>query len=291
METEKIRALLVSAELGSFSRAADSLGYTQSGITHMMNSLETELGIPLLVRGNRGVRLSAEGERLEPLLRRISADAEALEQEIALTRGVESGLVRIGAYSSVSLHWLPEILERFQEEYPGIEVQMFEGDGQEMISWLGSGRIDMAFMSGQSGSGLETIKIMDDPMLAVLPKNHPMASAEAFPIERFREEKFLVYQGLSGPDEDLSRAMKEYGIGTKARFTSNFDMNIVAMVEHNLGVTILPQLILQGRSYNVATLPLYPSLSRELVMALRPDSDASPAMRRFIRCARDVLSA
>lgn len=290
METSKIRALLAAVDLGSFSKAAELLGYTQSGITHMMNSLEEELGVPLLVRGNRGVRLSADGERLEPQLRRLAADAERLEQEIALTRGVESGLVRIGTYSSISLHWLPQILELFQERYPGIDVELLEGDGQEMTSWLSSGRIDLAFMSLQPGhSSFETIKIKDDPMLAVLPKSHPMAGEKVFPFERFKDERYLVYLGLSGPDEDLARAMRMAGIGSNARFTSNFDMNIISMVEHNLGVTILPELILQGAGDNVAILPLDPPISRTLAMAMRPEGGASPAMRRFIGCAREVL--
>ena len=91
METEKIRALLTAADLGSFSKAADALGYTQSGITHMMNALEEELGVPLLVRGNRGVRLTAEGERLAPLMRELVQTADRLEQELALPEGTWEG--------------------------------------------------------------------------------------------------------------------------------------------------------------------------------------------------------
>lgn len=87
MDTTKLYALLVAADQGSISRAADILGYTQSGVTHMMNSLESELGIPLLLRGNRGVRLSAEGERLAPLFRELVACAERIEQELAFCNG------------------------------------------------------------------------------------------------------------------------------------------------------------------------------------------------------------
>lgn len=124
-------------------------------------------------------------------------------------------MVRIGAYSSISLHYLPSILELFQERYPGIDVELFEGDGQEMAAWLSSGRIDLAFMSRQAGrSDFETIKIKDDPMLAVLPKNHPMAGEKVFPFSRFKDERYLVYLGLSGPDEDLSRAMRMAGVGS-----------------------------------------------------------------------------
>ena len=87
METAKIAALLAAAELGSISKAAENLGYTQSGVTHIVNSLEEEAGFPLLMRGNRGVRLTAEGERLAPLMRELVQTADRLEQELALTRG------------------------------------------------------------------------------------------------------------------------------------------------------------------------------------------------------------
>ena len=144
MDTAKIAALLAAAELGSISKAAENLGYTQSGVTHIVNSLEEEAGFPLLMRGNRGVRLTAEGERLAPLMRELVQTADRLEQELALTRGAERGTVRIGTYSSISLRWMPRILEAFQERYPGIAVELLEGNGPEMEEWLSSGRIDIA---------------------------------------------------------------------------------------------------------------------------------------------------
>ena len=275
MDTAKIAALLAAAVLGSISKAADSLGYTQSGVTHIVNSLEEEAGFPLLLRGNRGVRLTAEGERLAPLMRELLQNADRLEQEMALTRGVERGTVRIGTYSSISLRWIPRILEAFQERYPGISVELLEGNGPEIEEWLSSGRIDIAFTSLQPHFNFDTIKIQDDPMMAVLPRTHPMAGAEVFPIGRFKGEPFLVYTTTSNvPDEKLS---------------SNFDVTILSMVEPNLGVTIMPQLILEGSSADVAAIPLDPPLKRTLGMAIRSEREATPAMLRMIDCAKGVL--
>ena len=139
MDTAKVRALLAAVDLGSISKAAEALGYTQSGLTHMMRSLEEEAGFPLLLRGNRGVSFTADGERLAPRFRELSKAAERLEQELALTRGLERGAVRIGSYSSISLHWLPQILEAFQERYPNIDVELLEGNypAQDLYRSLG----------------------------------------------------------------------------------------------------------------------------------------------------------
>ena len=247
MDTAKIAALLAAAELGSISKAADSLGYTQSGVTHIVNSLEEEAGFPLLLRG-------------------------------------------IGTYSSISLRWIPRILEAFQERYPGISVELLEGNGPEIEEWLSSGRIDIAFTSLQPHFNFDTIKIQDDPMMAVLPRTHPMAGAEVFPIGRFKGEPFLVYTTTSNvPDEDLARAMRIAGIPKKAKLSSNFDVTILSMVEHNLGVTIMPKLILEGSSADVAAIPLDPPLKRTLGMAIRSEREATPAMLRMMDCAKGVL--
>lgn len=290
MDTVKLAALLTAAELGSISKAAEKLGYTQSGVTHIISSLEDEAGFPLLVRGNRGVHFTAEGERLAPLIREVVQAAANLSQEVALTRGLERGTVRIGTYSSISMRWIPKILEAFQEKYPGISVELLEGNGPEIEEWLTTGRIDIAFTSLQPHFSFDTIRIQDDPMMAVVPRTHPMAKAEVFPIGRFKGEPFLVYMTSSNvPDEDLARAMRIAGIPKKAKLSSNFDVTILSMVEHNLGVTIMPKLILEGSTADVAAIPLDPPLKRTLGMAMRAGRAASPAMRRMIECTKAVL--
>ncbi len=289
MDTAKVRALLAAADLGSISKAAEALGYTQSGVTHMMRALEEEAGFPLLLRGNRGVKLTPEGERLSPLFRELSHAADRLEQEMSLMRGVESGVVKIGTYSSISLHWMPQILEEFQKRYPKIEIELLEGNGQEIEEWLTDGRIDIAYTSIQPYFTFDTVKILEDPMYAVLPKNHPRANDESFPITAFKGEPFLVYVASTQIDVDLARAMALAGIGPKAKFSSNFDMTILAMVEHNLGVTIMPRLILAGSHADVAAVPISPPLTRSLGIAVRSMADASPAMKRFMSCTAEVL--
>ena len=289
VDTAKVRALLAAADLGSISKAAETLGYTQSGLTHMMRSLEEEAGFPLLLRGNRGVKLSADGERLAPLFRELSHAADRLEQELALTRGLERGIVRIGTYSSISLRWMPRILEAFQERYPSIEVELLEGNAEEIEDWLSSGRIDIAYMSLRPYFSFDTVKLVDDPMYAVLPRSHPRAGDRTFPITAFKGEPFLVYVSDKKPEKDLTQAMEMAGIGERAKFSSNFDMTILAMVEHNLGVTIMPGLILEGSAADVSAVPLDPPLSRSLGMAVRSMADATPAMKRLISCTTEVL--
>jgi DNA-binding transcriptional LysR family regulator len=83
MDTKKLEALAAAVEHGSFTRAAEALGYTQSGMTHMMNSLERDIGFPVLLRGRAGVRLTPAGERIYPLVRQVLSASQALDREIA----------------------------------------------------------------------------------------------------------------------------------------------------------------------------------------------------------------
>lgn len=105
MDTKKLEALAAAVEYGSFTRAAENLGYTQSGLTHMMNSLEKDIGFPVLLRGRQGVRLTPAGERIFPLIRNLLVADEALGREIGRINTNREETVRIAAYSSIAIHW------------------------------------------------------------------------------------------------------------------------------------------------------------------------------------------
>ena len=135
MDTKKLEILLASARLGSFTKAAQELGYTQSGLTHMMNALEQEAGFPLLERGHYGTRLTARGQQLEPAIRRFLEAGQALEAEVESIRRQESQWIRVGAYSSMALHWLPAILQQFREEHPNVRVDVQMGGIEELYGW------------------------------------------------------------------------------------------------------------------------------------------------------------
>ena len=107
-------ALQKIVELGSFTRAAQRLGLTQSGLTHMMNAMEKETGFPLLLRDRSGVRLTAAGERLVPAIQELLQAAGRLEQQIAAQSGSRRESIRVAAYSSICMHWLPTIVQQFR---------------------------------------------------------------------------------------------------------------------------------------------------------------------------------
>ena len=124
MESKKLEALLMAVDLGSFTKAAEVMGYTQSGLTHMMNSLEREVGFTLLERGRGGVRLTKDGERVAPAIREFLQANARLDSTIAQVASSRSEVIRVSAFASMAMHWLPSIIRRFREERPDVDVDI-----------------------------------------------------------------------------------------------------------------------------------------------------------------------
>ena len=124
MNIRKYEAFVRAVELGSLSKAAEELGYTQSGISHLMQSLEDEVGFSLMVRTSTGISPNTVGEMLLPVIRELLRTSEALEQHIAQIKGADIGSIRIAAYPSVATYWLPQIIASFQKDYPNVEIQI-----------------------------------------------------------------------------------------------------------------------------------------------------------------------
>ena len=115
---QKFIAFLTTVEYGSFTKAAEILHYSQSGISRMIQDLETEWHVTLLERGKSGVRLTSDGIRLLPYIKNICRDYQELQTEIDDLNGLQSGILRIGAFTSVSSYWLPNIISAFKKDYP-----------------------------------------------------------------------------------------------------------------------------------------------------------------------------
>ena len=287
MDTRKLEALLTAVELGSFTRAAEVLGYTQSGLTHMMNSLEKDIGFTVLVRGRSGVQLTPAGQRLLPLVRDCLASTSALEREITLINTHKEDSVRVAAYESIARHWLPEIIQQFRREHPDVTVDIQMGSVEEVYRWVREDKADMCFASRQEGQTLEWTYLRNDRLVAILPPDYDMQGRETFPVYGFDGQEFLMPS--MGFDLDIMRVLNRHGVMPLVRTTQVSDSVIISMVEHGLGVSILSELVMKGRKDNVQAVPMDPPAVRELGIAARPRKELRPLARKFIAAARDMI--
>ena len=283
MNISKYKALLTAVDMGSFSAAAQKLGYTQSGLTHMMNALEDELGISILQRGYYGIKLTPGGERIIPKIRQLVMCEDALINEIEMVKSYGDNVIRIGAYSSMAGTWLPHIVERFNAEFPDVTVNIQMGAVDELFGGLDENRFDICFGSRNNKYNFKWINLGEDPFYAILPKDYP--ADEEFPIKGFNGTKFLM-PGL-GFDDDISAVFSENGVKPFVTPTYVDDPAIIAMVEHSLGISMLSQLILYNRQTSVKILPIVPRVSRVLALAVAEDKVLTLPLKRLIAIAKE----
>jgi DNA-binding transcriptional LysR family regulator len=281
MSIVKYEVFLKVVELGSLTKAADVLGFTQSGISHTISSLESEFGFPLLVRSRSGVKLTVNGEQLMQPIREILNWNEQLKQQVADIHGLETGTITIGTFTSVSVHWLPGMIKQFRQEYPYIEFKLMEGGYLEIEQWIEGGVVDCGFLSLPTREKFEVFPLKQDRMLAVLSKDHPLSQAPYMPLAQIAYEDFIIPK--AGSDYDVRRVLEKAGIKPNIKFSAGDDYAIIAMVEKGLGISILPELVTRRQNHNVAMLELEERSFRSLGIAVSSMKYASPATRRFLK--------
>lgn len=287
LSLSKYEVFLRVVELGSLTRAAEVLGYTQSGISHTISSLENEFGFTLLVRSRSGVRLTVNGEQVVPAMREILKWNEQLKQQVADIHGLETGTITIGTFTSVSVHWLPGMIKEFRKEYPYIEFKLMDGGYYEIEQWIESGLVDCGFISLPTRDKFEVFPLKQDRMLTVLSREHPLSGAPFMPLAQIAHEDFIIQK--PGSDYDARRVLDKAGIKANIKFTAGDDSAIIAMVENGLGISILPEMIITRQNHNVAMLELEERSFRSLGIAVHSLKDASPATRRFLKHVQEWL--
>lgn len=280
MNIQKYTAFVKAVEYGSFTRAAEVLHYTQSGISRMIADLESEWGVSLLERGRAGVSPTSDGLKLLPMLRNICREQELLTAQVGDLHDMQSGLIRIGTFSSVATHWLPTMIKRFQQDYPKIDFELLLGDYTEIESWIEEGRVDFGFLLLPTSRELQTIPLEKDRLLAVLPEDHPCAACERFPMKELENYPFMLLE--KGGKNEISAIFEQNHLTPQIQFTTLDDYAIMSMVENGLGISILPELILRRIPYHIVVKELEVSAYRSIGLAMRDKKALSLAVRRFL---------
>lgn len=279
MTASKYEVLAKIVEQGSLTKAALELGCTQSAVSHAVSSLEEEFGFTVLIRSRGGAKLTADGERIMPAVRGILNYSEQLKQTVSAIRGLDSGTVRIGAFTSVAVHWLPGVIKEFQRDFPNVDIKLLNGDYYDVEEWLSEGSVDLGFVNVPNKLNCECVPLMEDRLLAILPKEHKFASYPKFPLVECETEAFITL--LETSNHDARRALDAAGIKPNIKFSTKDDYAIIAMVEQGLGISIMPELLLKGRHDDIEIKELVPPSRRTIGLAIPEASKASPATRRF----------
>ena len=277
---QKYQAFVATVEHGSFTKAAEALHYSQSGVSRMVSDLESEWQVNLLERHKGGVRLTTDGARILPYAKSLCEEYDKLQVAVDEVRGLQSGLIRIATFSSGASQWLPNIIKDFQEAYPNVAYEILLGDYTEIERWILEGRVDCGFIPLPVHESLETVLLERDQMMVVVPADHQFACEKSFPTEALDAEPFMILEKGAGAEVDA--ILRQRGVHPRVNFTTWDDYAIMAMVEKGLGISILTEMIMRRCPYDVVALPLDKPVYREIALAFRGKERSSLALQRFI---------
>lgn len=264
----------------SFTKAAQELGYTQSAVSQMIQSLEDELSTTLIARSRKGVALTPDGEEFFPYITNVYNSYRELTEKSKEMQGLESGNIRIGAFASVSCHWLPQLMKDFKQMYPSVHFQLQQGEYSSIAQYIKEGSVDFGFVNPKVAKGLQTVPLQEDEMLAVLPVDHPLADQPIVTLEDLSKEPFILLE--EGELSEPLEIFEENGLRPNIQYRVHDDYTIMAMVENGLGISILPQLILNKVSYRLAIKKITPSIVRTIGIAYKNKKTLPIASRYFI---------
>ncbi|MEI3169346.1 MAG: LysR family transcriptional regulator [Lachnospiraceae bacterium] len=289
MDAKKLEILMTAVDLGSFSRASEVVGYTQSGLTHLVNSLEREIGFPLIVRSHNGISLTEQGRDLMPDIRQFLQANASLENRIQGIREKQTETIRIAAYASIAMFWMPEILYRFRRICPNVDVDLRMVDhALEPFELLQDGKTDVIFASRQNYGTCEWTPLYHELLYAILPRDYPLKSPTEFPLKEFEGKEFLMPYGRF--DIDVHAAFKREGVKANEQTVYVDDETVIRMVGKGLGISMMSELMIRGNTDDVLCIPVTPKSIRELGMGTEKGVELSESVRRLKECVVEYTS-
>jgi len=263
------------AQRGSFAAAAHQLNLSPSAVSHALATFEEALGFVVFARNRSGVRLTPAGQALLPTVREVLQCNEKLHQQASRLLGLETGTVRIGAFSSVSIAWMPQVIRSFAALYPDIEVIIEQGDYDDVVEWLVKSRVDLGFVTLPVTSTLDTTALYADPLVCIappgfVPKNRAYMTAEELAGHN------VILQG-QGNIKETQQLLASHKLSVKSSAQVIDDAAIIAIVESGLGISVVPQLVLRNHHRSVQVFPFHPAQSRAIALASLGHDSLAPA--------------
>ncbi|WP_195782544.1 LysR family transcriptional regulator [Priestia megaterium] len=285
MSLVKYEILNKVAEVKSFTKAADALALTQSAVSHAITNLESEFGFLLVNRNRSGITLTTEGETMLLAIRKVLQENEKVHQEAASLLGLAKGTIKIGIFKSVSTKWLPEIIRLMEKSYPAIQIQLKEGDYLEIEQWLLSGEIDCGFINITHSNQFHIIFLKKDRLLCVVSNQSALYHQKNVSFEDLEKEPFIM--PTYGGYHDIKQLFEEQGVQPEIRFELMDESAILSMITHHLGISILPEMLLDSIPQELRAIPFQVDIYRSIGLATR--YHLSPAAKKFAEATQAWL--
>lgn len=294
VEFRHLAALEAVAEEGSFGRAAERLGYTQSAVSQQIAALERVVGQRLIERpgGPRRVSTTEAGELLLRHAAGIVARLHAAQADLASFAAGAAGTLHVGTYQSVGARVLPQLMREFHEAWPRVEIQLTESaDDGGLLELIERGELDLSFVMLPVETGpFETVELMRDPHVLVVPADSALARRRRPPSLREVAEQPLIGFRQCRSLHQVETRFRDAGLEPRVVFRSDDNGTIQGLVAAGVGAALVPLLSVQPEDERIAVLPLTDVPPRRIAVAWHRDRYRSPAMRAFVEQALSVCA-
>lgn len=267
-------------EQGSFIKAAAVLNVTQSAVSHTISKLEEECGYQLLVRSKTGIKLTANGEILLPYVRLLMNSSDSLSQEINKLKDVESGIVKVAAFHSATMLWLPEIIRRFSRKYPNINLVIKQSGDKGIYDMIMAGEVDLAIASKFAvPADISFIPLHQTRLVGITSEDFVPANGVSLTPEDFLSNNIVLpYEGY---DTEMMRYMTEKEVGTSYSFRIEDDDTILAMVEQGFGISVMPAMTIKCSDRKLKEWSIDTNVTRVIGLVTVYQDYISPAASLF----------
>lgn len=288
LKISQLRALVAIADTGTFSDAALQLDLSQSAVSHAIATLEEELGVVLLSRGRQGAVLTPLGEEVTAEARQLMRSLEKIGQLAQQARGLQQGRVRIAGFRSVATHILPEVIQQFRSDYPGIQVRIEEyHQSRQVEQEVRQGRADIGFTYLPTTDEFEAWELLRDRYVLLLPP-HSEYLLGPNTWERLAQLPLI----LAPPDDGCRNLIEQHFDQAHHRVTPAYevreDSTILSMVQRGLGATIMARLAAEPIPPNLTVAELPTPLERIIGVIQLSDALQPPPVYAFMETLKQV---
>lgn len=266
-------------ELGSFTKAAQELCYSQSAVSQTVQNLEKDIGTTLIERKKEGITLTADGKQYYPYLRAICMAEKSLAQKQKEMRGLKDSIITIGTFTSVSRNLLLPYMRRFKELNPEVQYILKQGDYANIPAWIMDGTVDFGFINSETATGTHYQPLYVDHLLAVLPLHHPLTKKRKVHMQDLARQPFILLD--EGMDNVTLAAFNKQSISPRLAYKVYDDYTILEMVRQGFGVSALYEKMLEGYEHHTCVLPIVEQPHRTISLAWKNWDTMPYAARKF----------
>ena len=286
MSTSKYRAFIQVVETGSLTKAAKALGYSQPGISHMMDSLESDMGFPLLIRNKDRILPTEDGKRVLYYCYQIIKNENYLRETVSSIHGVLEGDIRLGAYCSLMSEFVPRAVQNFTGVYSNIRFYLQEVEHGNFQNLLSQGVLDLAFMNEFVPKGFHFIPLFHDKSVVIMRQDHPFVSYETLTPSMLNGCDFIM--PMEGYNDVIAAVQQKSPFSPNIRFYTASDACAIAMVSEGLGISIVSSLQVKLLPAGLVVKEFEGNYGRKLGIAIKSLKHMSPAIREFVRIAKNT---